>query len=84
MSRQSSKGREWDLIRLAVLERDNYVCAYGCGREATEVDHVVPKADGGTDDEHNLVAACKPCNVRKGTSRLVPINYCNTKWLEHL
>jgi 5-methylcytosine-specific restriction endonuclease McrA len=29
-----------------------------------EVHHVVEVEDGGTDDEDNLVAACKPCHTR--------------------
>ena len=34
-----------------------------CG---ASVDHVVPVTRGGTDDLDNLVAACWPCNARKG------------------
>jgi 5-methylcytosine-specific restriction protein A len=31
---------------------------------ATEVHHVVPLADGGTDDEANLMPLCKSCHSR--------------------
>jgi len=31
------------------------------------MDHVVAKANGGTDDESNRVPACKVCNSAKGT-----------------
>ena len=31
-----------------------------------EIDHLVPLGAGGTDDEHNLWAACAVCNARKG------------------
>lgn len=34
-------------------------------REATEVDHVVPLAKGGTDDASNLVAINAVCHARK-------------------
>jgi 5-methylcytosine-specific restriction endonuclease McrA len=34
-------------------------------REAT-IDHVIPKAGGGTDRLSNLVAACRLCNAAKG------------------
>lgn len=33
-----------------------------CGRPADTADHLVPKAKGGTDDEANIVPACRSCN----------------------
>ncbi len=56
---------EWRDLRSYVLARDEYRCVY-CGVEATAVDHVLPKIQGGLTVERNLVAACKPCNSRKG------------------
>ncbi len=32
-----------------------------------EIDHVVPSALGGSDDEENLWLACRMCNAFKGT-----------------
>ncbi|MFQ5592536.1 MAG: HNH endonuclease [Anaerolineae bacterium] len=32
-----------------------------------EIDHIVPQARGGTDDEENLWLACRMCNSFKGT-----------------
>ena len=29
------------------------------------VDHIIPKAEGGTDDESNLQSLCKPCHAAK-------------------
>ena len=55
--------------RLAVLRRDNWECQIrgdGCLGSATTVDHIHPKAWGGTEDPSNLRAACKPCNQAKG------------------
>lgn len=46
-------------------------CRY-CGGEATEVDHIIPKSKGGTDDAKNLVAACRSCNASKGDHSLPP------------
>ena len=56
---------EWKKQRQRVLKRDGYICAY-CGQDATEVDHIIPRAKGGGHELDNLVACCKPCNSRKG------------------
>lgn len=55
------------LSRKNILRRDNYKCAY-CGRSdlMLTVDHVIPKARGGTDTWENLVTACTKCNNVKG------------------
>ena len=37
-----------------------------------EVDHVVPRSEGGTDDESNLVTTCRDCNRGKGRNPLDP------------
>lgn len=55
---------QWKKIRLTVLNRDAYTCAY-CGDVANEVDHVWPKSRGGEDTLDNLVAACRRCNILK-------------------
>lgn len=55
---------QWKKIRIKVLNRDAYTCAY-CGDIATEVDHVYPKSKGGEDTLDNLVAACRRCNILK-------------------
>lgn len=83
MSKHSSRGTDWQRIRLSVLDRDNHQCAY-CGREATEVDHIVAKANGGTDTLSNLVAACKPCNGRKSDHPLIRNNWYNKRWLTNV
>ena len=54
----------WKKIRLEILRRDSYTCAY-CGDVANEVDHIVPKVKGGEDTHDNLVAACRLCNIQK-------------------
>lgn len=40
-------------------------CVY-CGAPAEHMDHVIPKAQGGSDDPTNLVPACASCNIKKG------------------
>jgi len=59
-----------------VYERYGFKCVY-CGIDGSidfetfftanfAVDHVKPKALGGTDDPENLVLACHSCNLYKG------------------
>ena len=50
--------------RRAVMARDGGLCQY-CGSRADSIDHVVPRSRGGTHSWENVVAACRPCNVRK-------------------
>lgn len=58
-------------LRYEILKRDIFTCRY-CGASAPEakltVDHVLPTALGGSDDPHNLVAACHDCNAGKTSS----------------
>jgi 5-methylcytosine-specific restriction endonuclease McrA len=52
------------LNRKAVFARDGHVCQY-CGAPAENIDHVIPRSKGGTHTWDNVVAACRPCNMRK-------------------
>jgi len=66
---QGRGGRPWRRKREAVLKRDGYLCQ-PCNRKgklslAKEVDHIVPVAEGGTDEDRNLEAICKPCHHAK-------------------
>ena len=54
------------LTRRNVLRRDRHRCAYCGATERLTIDHVMPKSRGGKDTWENLVAACTPCNNRKG------------------
>lgn len=58
--------RQWKRQRELVLVRDCYECVY-CSEPATEVDHIIPRAQGGGHELDNLVACCKRCNGRKGS-----------------
>lgn len=62
-------GREWEKLRASVLQRDERLCqpCLKAGKVApgTEVDHVIPKARGGTDALENLQAICPPCHRAK-------------------
>ena len=56
-----------DLNRKNVIARDEYSCQYcGVSKIPLTIDHITPKGRGGVDTWENLVAACKPCNQKKG------------------
>lgn len=56
--------RRSTLSRRAVFARDGHRCQY-CGAHADSIDHVTPRSRGGQHVWENVVAACRPCNVRK-------------------
>lgn len=62
-------GSKWDVIRGRVLKRDKGLCQLclraGVVREAKTVDHIIPKAHGGTDADSNLQSLCWPCHKAK-------------------
>lgn len=51
--------------RRTVFQRDGHRCQY-CGRQAENLDHVVPRSQGGEHTWTNVVAACRRCNTKKG------------------
>jgi len=55
-------------LRWQILKRDNFTCQY-CGQNAPnvklEIDHIIPRGDGGEDTPENLVTACYACNRGK-------------------
>jgi len=55
-------------VKEYLLEKWNRSCSY-CGAQHVplEVEHLVAKANGGTDRIANLCLACRPCNDAKGT-----------------
>ena len=62
-------GWKWQKIRLRILKRDGELCQ-PCQRqgrivEGREVDHIIPRAIGGTNDDANLQTICKACHLDK-------------------
>ncbi|WP_185802908.1 HNH endonuclease [Pontivivens nitratireducens] len=56
--------------RFNLFLRDGFTCQY-CGKEGEMTfDHVIPRARGGRTTWENVVAACGPCNLRKGSKSL--------------
>lgn len=69
-----TKGPLPQWLRFEVLKRDGFRCSY-CGAGKTQgavlhVDHVKPKAAGGTDAPSNLTTACVDCNTGKAARKL--------------
>ena len=68
-------GPAWVKLRNRILKRDLYLCQQ-CNRDGRTtplgikphdyaVDHIKPKAQGGTDHPSNLQSLCKPCHDTK-------------------
>ncbi|MDD5703209.1 MAG: HNH endonuclease [Dehalococcoidales bacterium] len=59
--------------RFEVFKKYNFTCQY-CGRRTPEaileIDHIIPKSKGGTDDIENLTASCFECNRGKSGTLL--------------
>lgn len=62
------------LTRNALFARDRHRCQY-CGDPASTIDHVHPRARGGEHRWENVVAACGPCNNRKGDRTLAELGW---------
>lgn len=64
-------GRPWRRLREEILKRDDYLCqceecqALGRVRPGNEVDHIVPRSQGGKDDPSNLRAINDECHKLK-------------------
>jgi 5-methylcytosine-specific restriction protein A len=62
-------GAAWTRVRTVIMNRDGGLCQpcldRGLVTVANAVDHVVPKAQGGSDDESNLQAICNDCHQTK-------------------
>lgn len=53
-----------------IYRRDENACQYcGCllNSKNASIDHLVPRSRGGSHTWNNVVAACKPCNRKKGS-----------------
>ena len=66
--RRKSSGYISGTLRYRILSQAKFRCTL-CGvsaeHKALEVDHIVPRNKGGSDDESNLQALCYSCNAMK-------------------
>lgn len=56
--------------RRNIFIRDQYTCQY-CGATPADddltIDHIIPRSRGGRTTWENVVLACTPCNMKKGS-----------------
>ena len=70
-------------LKSFIFNRSNGKCVY-CGAKAEEIDHVIPRANGGTNSTYNLVASCKSCNKKKSNLTLKSFGKLVGKDFSHL
>lgn len=64
-------GAKWRKLRAKYLKQ--HPRCVQCGAKATVVDHIVPRAAGGSDDWVNLQALCKRCHDAKTMKQSVRV-----------
>ena len=52
--------------RFNLFLRDRFICQYCGSKHDLTFDHLIPRSRGGQTRWDNVVAACSPCNLRKG------------------
>jgi diadenosine tetraphosphate (Ap4A) HIT family hydrolase len=66
--RTKSSGYISGSLRYEILKKSAFhceLCGISADQKALEVDHIVPRNKGGTDEPHNLQALCYSCNAMK-------------------
>ncbi len=66
--------------RFNLFLRDEFRCQYCGSKGDLTFDHVLPRSKGGVTSWENVVAACAPCNLRKGNRLL---RYSGLSLLRH-
>ncbi len=56
--------------RFNLFLRDEFCCQYCGSKGELTFDHVLPRSRGGITSWDNVVAACSPCNLKKGNKLL--------------
>lgn len=62
-SHQRGYDAAWRVLRREVLDDEPFCRA--CGSVATDVDHIMPRRRGGSDDRTNLQSLCHRCHSAK-------------------
>jgi 5-methylcytosine-specific restriction endonuclease McrA len=87
-----------EAVKVRVRERAYNRCGYCLTQQqyvpwSLEIEHIIPKAKGGSDNEDNIWLACRSCNLYKAdqteaidneTRQLVPLfNPIQQEWMDH-
>ena len=70
-------------LRSFIFSCSNGKCVY-CGAQAEEIDHIIPRSNGGTNSAYNLVASCRACNQMKSNLTLKAFGKLVGKDFSHL
>jgi len=62
-STQRGYGYAWQQRRKEFIKRHPFCVR--CGKPTTDVDHVIPRSRGGSDDDRNLQPLCSRCHKQK-------------------
>lgn len=65
--------------KFQIAYRDDFICQFCGGKpdnDNIEIEHMIPVSKGGSDNEENLVAACKKCNRNKSDLVAFPKSMC--------
>lgn len=72
MSDPFYRSAEWRRLRTTVLRCDPVCGVPGCDRQASHVDHIRPRSEGGPDSLANLRALCASCHNRRTAAGNAP------------
>lgn len=81
--RRKSSGYISGTIRYEILKRAKFrceLCGISAEQKALEVDHIIPRNNGGTDDQSNLQALCYSCNAMKRDRDTTDFREVNTSY----
>lgn len=81
--RRKSFGYISGTIRYEILKRAKFrceLCGISAEQKALEVDHIIPRNHGGTDDQSNLQALCYSCNAMKRDRDTTDFREVNTSY----
>ena len=81
--RRKSSGYISGTIRYEILKRAKFrceLCGISAEQKALEVDHIIPRNHGGTDDQSNLQALCYSCNAMKRDRDTTDFREVNTSY----
>ncbi len=71
-------------IREYLLEKWGRECAYCAATDTPlQIEHIDPRANGGSNRISNLTVACQPCNQEKGRQSLVDFFATSTRLKQH-